>query len=55
MSLKVYAPVSGKVVPVTEVPDPVFSDKVLGDGIAMIPSDGRFFSLSSGSRPRKRE
>lgn len=31
MSLKVYAPVSGKVVPVTEVPDPVFSDK--GKGI----------------------
>ena len=31
MSLKVYAPVSGKAVPVTEVPDPVFSDK--GKGI----------------------
>lgn len=49
MSLKVYAPVSGKVVPVTEVPDPVFSDKVLGDGIAMIPSDGRFFSPADGA------
>ena len=49
MSLKVYAPVSGKAVPVTEVPDPVFSDKVLGDGIAMIPSDGRFFSPADGA------
>lgn len=49
MSLKVYAPVSGKAVPVTEVHDPVFSDKVLGDGIAMIPSDGRFFSPADGA------
>ncbi|MCI5825982.1 MAG: PTS glucose transporter subunit IIA [Arcanobacterium sp.] len=33
------APLAGTVVPVTEVPDPVFSGKMLGDGYAVIPSD----------------
>lgn len=34
--LKAY--VSGKVIPITEVSDPVFSSKALGDGIAICPS-----------------
>ncbi|WP_124098257.1 PTS system trehalose-specific EIIBC component [Ruminococcus sp. Marseille-P6503] len=33
----VYAPVSGKVIPISEVPDDVFSQKILGDGIAVEP------------------
>ena len=28
-----YAPCKGKVVPLSEVPDPTFSEKILGDGI----------------------
>ena len=32
----VYAPMTGRVIPLSEVPDPVFSDKILGDGIAII-------------------
>ena len=28
----------GKVVPLSEVPDPTFSEKILGDGFAVIPS-----------------
>lgn len=32
-----YAPCKGKVVPLTEVPDPTFSGKLLGDGFAVIP------------------
>ena len=32
---------TGKAVPLSEVPDPVFSDKVLGDGVAIIPADVR--------------
>ena len=35
-----YAPCKGKVVPLSEVPDPTFSEKILGDGFAVIPSDG---------------
>jgi PTS system glucose-specific IIA component len=35
----ILAPQTGRVVPVTEVPDPVFSEKVMGDGIAVIPEN----------------
>ena len=39
----IYAPCKGRVVPLAEVPDPVFADKVLGDGFAVIPADGRIY------------
>ena len=42
--MTISSPVNGKVVPITQVPDPVFSDKVLGDGVAVIPTDGKFYS-----------
>lgn len=38
----IYSPCKGKVVPITEVSDPTFSEKVLGDGFAVIPSEGRY-------------
>lgn len=44
----VYAPLTGKAVPLDQVPDPVFSGKVLGDGIAIIPEDGRIVSPVDG-------
>ncbi len=37
----IYAPLSGKAVPITEVPDPTFAEGMLGDGIAIIPTDGK--------------
>lgn len=36
-----YAPVVGNAVPVTEVPDPTFAECMLGNGIAIIPSEGK--------------
>jgi PTS system beta-glucosides-specific IIC component len=36
-----YAPMAGVAVPVTEVPDPTFAEGMLGDGIAIIPTDGK--------------
>jgi phosphoenolpyruvate-protein phosphotransferase len=33
--MKIYAPVAGKVIPLSKVPDPVFAEKVLGDGLAV--------------------
>ena len=45
----VYSPLSGKVVPLADVPDPVFSGKILGDGVAIIPSDGRICSPVDGT------
>ncbi|MDD7465147.1 MAG: PTS glucose transporter subunit IIA [Actinomycetaceae bacterium] len=37
--IEFVAPFDGNVVPVSEVPDPMFAGKMLGDGYAVIPSD----------------
>ena len=44
----ILAPLTGKAVPLSEVPDLVFSEKVLGDGVAIIPSDGKIVSPVDG-------
>ena len=44
----VYAPLNGKVVSLDEVPDPVFSGRVLGEGCAIIPTDGKIYSPVNG-------
>lgn len=38
---EIYAPLTGKAVPVSEVPDPTFAEGLLGNGIAIIPTDGK--------------
>lgn len=40
MSLEVLSPVAGKTVAITEVPDPVFAQAMVGPGIAVQPFDG---------------
>lgn len=35
------SPMSGDIVSLTEVPDPVFSQKMMGDGIAVNPAEGK--------------
>ncbi|MGL5268710.1 MAG: PTS sugar transporter subunit IIA [Spiroplasma sp.] len=35
--IEVYAPVSGEVIRIEDVKDPVFANKMLGDGLAIIP------------------
>lgn len=40
----IFAPVAGQAVPVTEVPDPTFSTGMLGNGIAIIPSEGKVYA-----------
>jgi len=44
----IYAPLNGKAVPITEVPDPTFAEGLLGDGIAIIPTDGKVYSPVDG-------
>ena len=44
----ICSPCNGRVVPITEVPDPTFSEKILGDGVAVIPSEGRFYAPADG-------
>ncbi|MCR5175756.1 MAG: PTS glucose transporter subunit IIA [Anaerovibrio sp.] len=46
--LSIYAPMSGKVIALTEVPDKTFSEKTLGDGVAIIPDEGLLFSPVNG-------
>ena len=44
----VTSPVTGKIIPVEEVKDQVFSQKILGDGVAIIPENGNVCSPVSG-------
>jgi PTS system glucose-specific IIA component len=46
--LEILAPLTGRVVPITDVPDPVFSERMLGDGLAIDPSDGIAVSPVAG-------
>ena len=40
----IYAPIAGKAVPVTEVPDPTFAEGMLGNGIAIEPTEGKVYA-----------
>lgn len=48
-TMKILAPQTGKAVPVSEVPDPVFSGKVLGDGVGILPTEGGVYAPVSGT------
>ena len=39
-----YAVASGKLIAISEVNDPVFSQKMMGDGFAVIPENGDIYS-----------
>lgn len=45
----VVSPVKGKVIALSEVPDPVFSTKMMGDGIAVFPEEGEIVSPIDGT------
>lgn len=47
-SHSIYAPLNGEIVSLEKVPDPVFSQKMMGEGVAMIPSEGRVLSPVNG-------
>lgn len=49
MEEKVYAPLTGRVVPLEEVPDPTFSGKMMGDGVAIEPINGEVRAPFHGS------
>ena len=46
--VELSAYLSGKVIPITEVPDQVFSQKVLGDGLAIEPTDSVLLAPADG-------
>ncbi len=47
-TLRVVSPLNGTAAALEQVPDPVFSEKVLGDGCAVIPSDGKIYAPVDG-------
>ncbi len=47
-SVEIKMPLTGRLMPITEVPDPVFAEKMMGDGFAIEPTDGKVYSPVSG-------
>lgn len=47
-TMSVFAPLTGKVIDIKDVPDQVFAKKTVGDGVAIVPEDGSVFSPISG-------
>ena len=45
---KIYAPVSGKIIPLEEVEDAVFSQKIMGDGVGIEPVEGYLYAPVDG-------
>ncbi|WP_404350174.1 glucose-specific PTS transporter subunit IIBC [Sutcliffiella horikoshii] len=44
----VVMPMTGKLLPISEVPDKIFSQKMMGDGFAIEPTDGKVVSPVAG-------
>ncbi|SDN39097.1 PTS sugar transporter subunit IIA [Alkalicoccus daliensis] len=42
------SPVNGEVVPLSEVPDPTFAEKMMGDGVAVKPTSGTIVAPITG-------
>jgi glucose-specific phosphotransferase system IIBC component len=45
---EIIAPIEGKILPITEVPDQVFSGKMMGDGFAIEPTEGTVVAPVNG-------
>lgn len=48
-NVDIYAPISGKIVDIETVPDPVFSEKIVGNGIAIDPKGDKILSPIDGT------
>ena len=47
--VQLTSPLNGKCIALNEVPDPVFSQKMMGEGCAIIPTDGNIYSPIKGT------
>lgn len=48
-ALKLINPIEGEIIPLTQVPDEVFSEKLLGDGFAIKPYKNKVYSPVEGT------
>ena len=46
--IQLLAPLSGTIIPLEDVPDPVFSQKMMGEGIAIQPAGSHIYAPFSG-------
>lgn len=47
-SISIFAPMTGSVVDLSQVPDPIYAERMMGDGVAIVPEDGTMFSPVNG-------
>lgn len=47
-NIEIISPLTGQAVALEQVPDPVFSQKIIGDGMAVIPENGKIVSPVDG-------
>ncbi|QCI16332.1 PTS glucose transporter subunit IIA [Buchnera aphidicola (Aphis craccivora)] len=47
--IEIFAPLSGEIINIEDVPDVVFSKKIVGDGIAIKPSGSKIISPINGT------
>lgn len=47
-NVELFNPVDGDVIPIEEVSDPVFSQKMMGDGFGVEPDNGQVYSPVAG-------
>lgn len=47
-TIELKAFVTGNVMKIEDIPDPVFAEKMMGDGIAIVPAEGSIFSPVNG-------
>ena len=48
VEVEIYAPLSGEIVNIEDVPDVVFSEKIVGDGIAIRPTGNKIVAPDDG-------
>ena len=47
-NLEIKSPMNGTYVPIEDIPDPVFSEKMMGEGFGINPTDGEVVSPAAG-------
>lgn len=47
--IEIYSPMNGKVLDIDKVPDEVFASGALGEGVAILPTDGNVYAPADGT------
>lgn len=47
--MEIGSPAAGRCVSIKSVPDPTFSEEILGKGVAVEPSEGKFYAPADGT------